>query len=279
MNILREPLFHFLAAGAVIFALYGAIGGEADDTHTITLSPGQVDRLQQVFAGQWRRPPTQDELNGLIDAHIEEEILYREAMALGLDADDTIVRRRLAQKMQFLIEDVAAPSEPTHAQLTDYFGEHRSQFQLPPVVTFTHIYFSSDRRADAEGDARAQLEDIAQAHDIERAPDRGDPFMLRHDYADITEAELGRLFGTPFAQSVFSLPESGWQGPVRSGYGFHLVRIVAKTTPPEPEFDAVKSDVRAAYLDEERRRLNGQVLDEIKARYTVVRAPVETAAP
>lgn len=273
--MLREPLFHFLAAGALIFVLYGVLGGGADDSRTITVTAGQVDRLQQVFAGQWRRPPTPEELAGLIDAHIEEEILYREAVALGLDVDDTIVRRRLAQKMQFLIEDTAAPAEPAETDLIAFFEQHRARFRSPPILSFTHIYFSSDRRADAQADAQASLATLGA---LDRAPDRGDPFMLRHDYADVTEDEISRLFGREFGASVFALPQSDWQGPVRSGYGYHLVRIVAKTVPPEPEFAAVRADVLAAYMDDERRRVNAAVLDEIKARYSIVHAAADAPA-
>lgn len=272
--MLREPLFHFLAAGALIFVLYGVFGGDTDDSRTITVTAGQVDRLEQVFAGQWRRPPTPEELAGLVDAHIEEEILYREAVALGLDVDDTIVRRRLAQKMQFLIEDTAAPTEPADAALVAYFEQHRERFRSPTILSFTHIYFSSDRRDNAQADAQSTLASLGE---LDRAPDQGDPFMLRHDYADVTEDEISRLFGREFGAALFALPASDWQGPVRSGYGYHLVRIVAKTVPPEPEFAAVRTDVLAAYMDSERRRLNAAVLDEIKARYTMVDAQTEAA--
>ncbi len=274
--MLREPLFHFLAAGALIFLLYGWFGGDTNTATSVTVTAEQVDRLKQVFAGQWRRPPTESELRGLVDAHIEEEILYREAVALGLDADDTIVRRRLAQKMQFLIEDIAAPSAPTDAELTAYFEANRASFRLPPTLSFTHVYFSADRREDAAGDAATQL---ASLGDIDRAPDRGDAFMLRHDYADISAAELGRLFGREFAAAVFALPTGTWQGPVKSGYGFHLVRIVGKTVPAEPEFAEARARVATEYLEAERRRLNREALDAIKARYTVTVAPALAPQP
>lgn len=272
MNIrawLREPLVHFIAAGALIFVVAGVVGSTTNESRRIEITPALVDRLQQVFAAQWRRPPTPEELDGLIESHIEEEVLYREALALGLDQDDTIVRRRLAQKMQFMIEDVAVPPAPTDAELEAYFNANREQFRLPTTVTFSHVYFSVDRRADAERDARTTL---AKLGDEERAAERGDAFMLRYDYADITEAELGRLFGREFAAAVFDLPVGGWQGPVRSGYGFHLVRIDRKDSPPEPTFAGARDGVLAAYLEAERRRMNRDVLDGIMARYEIVRS-------
>lgn len=273
-NWVREPLVHFIAAGAVIFAVAGVVGDATSESRRIEVTPGLVDRLQQVFAAQWRRPPTPAELEGLIESHVEEEVLYREALGLGLDKDDTIVRRRLAQKMQFMIEDVAVPPAPTDVELTIYFDANREQFRLPTTVTFSHVYFSVDRRDDAEHDALTTLAELAgeERADEERTAARGDAFMLRYDYADITEAELGRLFGREFAEAVFGLPVGGWQGPVRSGYGFHLVRLDRKNSPPEPTFGEARDGVLAAYLEAERRRMNREVLDGILASYEIVRS-------
>jgi peptidyl-prolyl cis-trans isomerase C len=265
--MLREPLFHFLAIGALIFAAYGFFGADEGDTRRIEIGPGQIDRLTEVFAAQWRRPPTEAELGGLIDQQIEEEVLYREAVALGLDRDDTIVRRRLAQKMQFLIEDTAAAPEPTDAELEAFFDAHVADFQVAPYLSFTHVYFSSDRRADAQAHALRQLAGMV---DVDRAPDRGDAFMLNYDYADVSRDDIARLFGVEFAERLFELPVGSWQGPVRSGYGFHLVRIVTKTVPPPPVYAEVRDAVLSAWLDAERRRTNTDTLEKIKASYEIV---------
>jgi len=273
--MLREPLFHFLAIGALIFAAYGFFGANEGDMRRIEIGPGQIDRLSEVFEAQWRRPPTTAELEGLIDQQVEEEILYREAVALGLDRDDTIVRRRLAQKMQFLIEDTAVPPEPTQAQLEAYFDAHAGEFQVPPFLSFTHVYFSSDRRPDAEVEAQRQLNAIGAAA---RAPDRGDAFMLNYDYADVSRDEVARLFGVEFADTVFELPVGSWQGPVRSGYGYHLVRIVAKTVPLPPVYSDVEAEVLSAWLDAERRRTNTETLEKIKASYDIVIAAPDANA-
>jgi hypothetical protein len=265
MSLLREPFLHFLALGALLFVVNGYVGA-GDDGRRIEVDAAQIDRLQQVFAAQWRRPPTPDELRSLIDQHIEEEVLYREAIALGLDKDDTIVRRRLAQKMQFLIEDTATPPTPTDSALETYFDAHRADFRTAPFLTFSHAYFSTDRRADARADAAAALANVASSAETRY----GDPFMLRYDYADVTHDDVARLFGAEFADALFALPTGAWQGPIRSGYGWHIVRIVTKTEPPEPAFADVREAVLAAWLDDSRRQANRESLDRIRASYDIV---------
>jgi hypothetical protein len=266
MSFFREPLVHFLIFGALLFAL-DRWTGESDAESRIDVDARQIERLQQAFAAQWRRAPSAEELRGLVEQHIEEEVLYREALSLGLDDDDTIVRRRLAQKMQFLIEDTTEPATPTEADLTGYFEAHRAEFRTAPFLTFSHVYFSADRRADAAADARAALATIAR----DPGSVRGDPFMLRYDYADVTRDDVARLFGGEFADALFALTTDDgiWQGPVRSGYGWHLVRVVAKTTPAEPAFADVREGVLAAWLDDARRRANRENLDRLRAQYEI----------
>jgi hypothetical protein len=269
--ILREPLVHFLAAGALIFVAY-AFFGDRDDaaSRRIVVDAPRIDSLAALFAAQWQRPPTADEIGGLIEQHIEEEVLYREAMALGLDESDTIVRRRLAQKMQFVIEDTARPPVPSEQDLRVYFQEHLQDFATPPQLSFTHVYFSTDRRSDAVEAAQRML---AQIGDADRAPQGGDPFMLRYEYADVSRDDIARLFGAEFADRVFELPEGAWQGPVRSSYGVHLVRIINKTVPAAPQFADVEAQVREKWLDAARRRANVDTLVNIKSRYEIVIAP------
>jgi hypothetical protein len=267
MQFLREPLVHFLAIGAALFVLSGLLGGATDDSRRIHVDAARIDQLAQIFTAQWRRPPSADELEGLVAQHIEEEVLYREALALGLDRDDTIVRRRLAQKMQFMLEDTTPPPTPADADLESFFESHRADFRTPPFLTFTHVYFSSDRRPDAEAVARATLAGLAG---VERAPERGDPFMLRHDYADVSRDDVARLFGAEFADRLFELTPGSWQGPVRSGYGWHLVRVLDRTVPPEPAFADVREAVLAAWLDAARRRTNEESLELLKAGYEIV---------
>jgi len=280
----REPLVHFLLLGAAIFLAYGLIARpDPAASRRIVVDRAEVDRLAALFATQWQRPPSADELRGLIEQHVDEEVLYREATALSLDDGDEIVRRRLAQKMQFMIEDTARVPAPTEADLTAYFGAHRADFQTAPQRSFTHIYFRADR-SDAARDATRVLADL---HDAARAPERGgerggergDPFALRYDYADVTERDVATLFGADFAARVFALPVGSWQGPVTSSYGVHLVRVASARAPAPPDYAALREQVRAAWLDDARKRANAKVMAEVKARYRITIADPQAASP
>ena len=278
-SLLREPLLHFLAIGALLFVVYGIVsdGDRADDELRIEIGAGDIAYLKEVWQQQWRRAPSTLELQRLIDDRIREEILYREAIALNLDADDTIIRRRLAQKMQFLAEDLAGQVEPSEEQLLAFYNDNHDELTDPARFSFTHIYFSRDQRGDkALADAelvRRELVDSA----IERAPERGDRFMLESDFEALTERQVARLFGNEFAREVFQLTTGDWAGPLESGYGLHLVRISDIEPARLPEFEEVRRQVTNLYLDDLRRRTNEEVYERLKSRYEIIIA--EPAEP
>jgi parvulin-like peptidyl-prolyl isomerase len=271
-SLLREPLLHFLAIGALLFVVYGIVsdGDRADDELRIEITAEDIAYLREVWHQQWRRAPTAWELQRLIDDRIREEILYREAIALSLDADDTIIRRRLAQKMQFLAEDLASQIEPSEEQLLAFYHDNHDKLTDPAQFSFTHIYFSRDQRGDkAAADAelvRRELLDSA----VERAPERGDRFMLESDFETLTERQVARLFGNEFAREVFQLTPDEWAGPVKSGYGLHLVRIFDTEPARLPEFEEIRSQVTNLYLDDLRRRTNEEVYERLKSRYEII---------
>ncbi len=270
-TLLREPLVHFLVAGTLLFVLYGYWGDDVEfDKAQITVSSAQIEQIRGAWKKQWRRPPTEQELQNLIEKFIEEEVLYREALAMGLEKDDIIVRRRLAQKMRFLIQDIADQSQPNEDQLKAFYEATREPYRMPARVSFTHVYFSPDRRdAAVVKDARDALEKL-KTSGVERAPDRGDPFMLHHDYADISRPEAARLFGGTFADNIFGLKPGQWQGPIRSGYGVHLVRVSDYVPSRVPEFAEVKERVQQAYTNAQRRKANKAAIKELKVRYGIV---------
>ncbi len=278
-SLLREPLLHFLAIGALLFVVYSIVsdGDRADDELRIEIGAADIAYLEKVWQQQWRREPTAWELQRLIDDRIREEILYREAIALSLDADDTIIRRRLAQKMQFLAEDLASQVEPSDEQLLAFYNDNHDELTDPAQFSFTHIYFSRDQRGDkAAADAeRVRRELLDRA--VERAPEHGDRFMLESDFEALTERQVARLFGNEFAHEVFQLTPGEWAGPLESGYGVHLVRI-SNTEPARlPEFEEVRSQVTNLYLDDLRRRTNEEVYKRLKSRYEIIIAePAES---
>ena len=203
---------------------------------------------------------------------MQEEVLYREAVAMGLDKDDTIVKRRMAQKMQFLAEDVAAAYEPTTAELEAWYAKNADKFALPGRLNFRHLYFSPDRRGerarDDAADALAKLAD--QPVDSKLAASLGDPFMLQDYYADRSPEQLAREFGPPFAQAIFRTRPGTWQGPIESGFGWHLVFVNSFVPGRAPAFAEVESDVKTAWLGERKAEAWRKAYDAMRAKYTVL---------
>jgi parvulin-like peptidyl-prolyl isomerase len=260
-----------LVLGAALFALHSLVAGPGSSASdkTIRITDGDVRRLVAAWQLQWRRPPSGDELANLLDDHVREEILYREALALGLEQNDQIIRRRLAQKMQFLSEDAAEDRQPTRAELQTFFEENAERFRQPARTTFTHVYYSPDQRgARALEDAKRDLERL---HNGESAG--GDPFMLQLRYVDQIASQLASQFGQPFADALFELPAGSWQGPVESGYGLHLLHIDSKTEERPASFEEVEAEVRAAYLDQARREANESFYERLRASYTIETDP------
>lgn len=244
----------FLVLGVGVFALdlWSARGGQ--ESRVIEVTAGEVDRLHARWTAQWGRPPTGPELESLIAEAVDEEILYREAQRLGLDREDAIVRRRLAQKMTFVLED-AGDATLSGDEVEEYYARHAERYRRPARTTFDHVFLSTDRRADPAGDAAVLLRGMV-------ADDRGwtqvgDPFMLARTYAARTDPQIARLFGAGFADAVSSLPAGGWHGPVESTYGMHLVRVRERTASRTQPLDELRDRV-AADLHEERRRERGR---------------------
>ena len=223
--------------------------------------------------------PTPDELRSLVESRVREEILYREALALGLDQGDTIVKRRLAQKMEFLFEDVSALREPTSAELAGWFGEHAERFARPARATFRHLYFSPDRRgARARDDAARALEKLAGAPvDAPDARALGDPFMFQDYFGDRPFGEVASSFGPPFAEKLFQLAPGSWQGPIESGYGWHLVFVDSITPSQTPALEDVQAEVRTAWVEAQRDEVRRRAFERMRARYEIV-LPAELAA-
>jgi len=282
-RILREPLLHFLLLGAALFGFYhyasrGA--GGAEPSHEIQLTVDDLTQLDLYFESQWRRPPTAEELGRLVENKIQEEVLYREALAMGLDKDDTIVKRRMAQKMEFLAEDVAAAHEPTPDELSAWFEKNSDKFALPSRVSFRHLYFGSDRRgARAHDDAVAALAKLAgQPQDAQLAAALADPFMFQDYYGDRTAEQLAKEFGPQFATAVAKLAPGSWQGPIESGYGWHLVFVDTLVPGRVPALEEVEADVKTAWLSEQKERARDEAYKTMRAKYTVL-LPAPPAEP
>jgi len=270
---LREPLVLFLVGGVALFALYGVLGGagsDARDDNRIEVTQAQIGWLSERWTRQWQRPPTETELRGLVDDYVREEVLYREALALGLDQDDGVVRRRMVQKLELLTEAVQAP--PTEQQLQAYFDENLDRYRIPEARSFSHIYFNADQRGEAVvTDAERDLDRLnAMPQAPIRAPERGDRFLMQYDYRLHTEAEVARLFGSRFAEALFDVEPGSWQGPLPSGYGLHLVYVSAVEPEAVPTFEQVRNRVTVDYETNQRFEAKEVLYRTLSGGYDVI---------
>jgi parvulin-like peptidyl-prolyl isomerase len=274
-RLLREPLVHFLLIGAVLFGIYGLMPSDrtaSASSKEIRLTRDELAQLALLFQSQWRREPTPEEFGRLVENRVQSEVLYREALAMGLDKDDEIVKRRMGQKMQFLAEDVAAAREPTSAELKAWYEKNTASFAHPPRVSFRHLYFSPDRRgARARVDAAQALAKLSgQPVDAKIAGALADRFMFQEYYRDRAPEFLGKEFGPQFALAVAKLPPGAWQGPVESGFGWHLVFVDTVIPGRVPAFEEIEPDVKAAWLAEQKTLAWQKAYQEMRAKYTVL---------
>jgi hypothetical protein len=274
-RLLREPLLHFLLLGVALFAISLLVSpstGKTSPNRQIVLTLDDLRQLQIGFAAQWQRPPTQQEMMGLLENRIREEILYREALAMGLDKDDTIVRRRMAQKMEFLAEDVAAAHEPSAAELKAWFAKNTQMFAQSARITFRHLYFSPDKRGpNARRDAEAALPKlVGKPEDWPGAAALGDPFMFQDYLADRTPEQIAKDFGPVFASALFEQKPGAWRGPIDSGYGSHLVYVDSLTPSRISVFEEVEPDVKSAWLAAQKAEAWDKAYKAMRAKYELL---------
>jgi peptidyl-prolyl cis-trans isomerase C len=265
---LREPLLHFIVAGIAVFAIHGVLhdAPAGQEQRRIEITADDQRQIQIAWRARWERAPSDDELRNLIEEQVKEEILYREALALGLEKGDTIIKRRLAQKMDFLAEDVAKLREPAAGEVEAWFATHRQRYAPPALATFHHLFFSADKRgARAEADAREALSALQVG-----VSKPGDAFMFKDEYAEQTPDQVVRVFGSKFTAGLFQEKPGAWRGPIESGFGWHLVWIEALAPGEPPAFETVAEQARADWLTEQRDQAKRALFESLRARYEVV---------
>jgi peptidyl-prolyl cis-trans isomerase C len=272
---LREPLLHFLLIGLAMFVGYPVLNPaavEQANRSRIELTDDDLRQLEVGWTAQWRRPPTREEMRRLVESKVREEILYREALALGLDQGDTIVKRRMAQKMEFLAEDMSDLREPDKKELEDWFEKNAPRFTVPGRASFRHLYFSFDKRGERAREAAAgALEKLAgKPADSPDVATLADPFMFQDYYGDRSPEQVANVFGAKFTRSLFQLEPGSWQGPIASGFGWHLVWVDSMTLARVPEFAEVEPEVRSAWVAEQRAKFKRRAFEAMRARYEVV---------
>ena len=276
-RLLREPLLHFLVLGAALFGLFALRGDPKQRTERIVIGAGQVEHLASSFARTWMRPPTPEELDGLVQDYLREEVASREAMAMQLDRDDTIVRRRLRQKLEFLSEDLAALAPPSEQELQDYLREHPDSFRREPRIAFRHVFVSREQRGEsAQADARAILARLASSAADADVAELGDPTLLPGELELASATEIDGLFGRGFAGALEKLEPGRWSGPLESSYGLHLVLVTASEPGRLPELAEVHDEVTREWSAAHGKEALDAFYRELFARYEVV---VESAQP
>ncbi|HME72395.1 MAG TPA: peptidylprolyl isomerase [Myxococcota bacterium] len=270
-RILKEPLLHFLLLGVVIFAAYGVVSKHtSSDPGKIVITQGQVESLVMSFTGTRQRPPTGEELEGLIRDRVREEVYYREALALGLDKDDLIIRRRLRQKMEFITDDAVDQAQPTDDELTAYLKAHPDTFRVAPQFTFSQVYLNPEQHgANLARDAAHLLAQLNQAGGSADVSALGDSLMLDHKFAALPRNEVAKLFGENFAAKLDELAPGQWQGPIESGYGVHLVFVSERTEGRVPALAKVRDAVSREWANTQRMEANEKLYEAMLKRYLV----------
>lgn len=270
-RLVREPLVHFLILGAFLFLLFHVMkGSNTGSPEKIVVTGTTIRILADNFQRVWQRPPTREELDGLIQEYIKEEVYYREAQSMGIDRDDPIIRRRLRQKMEFLADGIVASAEPTEKDLQAYLNKNPEKFRIEPRYTFSQVYLNPEKHTSSlKKDTSEVLAKLKQKGESAKASDYGDSFMLGYYFSNVPETTVSRTFGEDFAKSLAGVKTKEWTGPIKSGYGEHLVFIndrVEGRIPPLPE---VRAQVQREWLAENQKRALEGYYKSLRDRYQV----------
>jgi hypothetical protein len=264
-------LLHFLVLGAALFGLFGMIEKkDADAPAKVIISASRVTTIADGFARTWRRPPTEQELQGLVEDYIRDEIFYREGRAAGLDRDDFVIRRRVRQKMEFLAEDMAA-AEPSDQQLAVYLAANPERFRTEDRLTFRHIFLSATRRGNALDHDTKQLADtLARTSVPVDMTAIGDSFLLGEEFREMSQGDIARTFGEGFAKQLAVVEPGRWQGPIPSSFGMHFVFVDERAAGNLPSLDAVREAVQREWLNARRIEAEQKLYRTLRDRYQIV---------
>jgi hypothetical protein len=278
-KLFREPLLHFLLLGAGLFLASSLMNiGNVSDNKTIVVGRDQVEQVIDTFTRANQRPPSDQEKEGLIRDYIRGEVYYREALAMGLDRDDAVIRPRLRTKLQFIVENVAAQVQPTDDQLRTYLTDHVDKFRVDELFTFSQVYLDPDlHRENLAHDAQKLLAQLSQAQEVHDAPALGDQLLMEPRSDDVSYSDVVKDFGDRFAAALRKLPVGKWQGPLESGFGVHLVSLRKRTEGRTPELDEVRASVRREWANDYRVEANEKFYESLLKRYMVIFERPESA--
>jgi peptidyl-prolyl cis-trans isomerase C len=269
-RLFASPLTHFLFVGFLIFISSYYIT-KRRDAHKIIIDKAVVEKLITAWQTQFGKMPTDRELKIATDDYVKQEVLFREAETLGLNKEDEIIKRRLQQKMAFILKDNIVVPDPSESVVEEYYKKNSTKFSDAPKVSFTHIYFTVDNGSAEQAKQRANtILRTLEKDGLRRAPELGDRFMLLYDYNDINKTDATGLFGaSPFTDSLFTVKENQWTGPFLSGYGWHLLYVnkrLQKTTPPLNE---IKDRVMESYKNDKLEEMDNEAIEKLIEKYSI----------
>jgi hypothetical protein len=279
-RLLKEPLLHFLLLALVIFAAHGVLGPSgAGKSESIIVTSARIEQIGAIFAKTWQRPPTADELKSLIDDYVKEEIYYREAKLLGLDTDDTIIRRRLRQKMEFLSDAAAELLTPTDVELDAYLKAHPAQFEIEPMLAFQQVFLNPERHGDKIDQDAAAILEVLLTNVVADPATLGDPTLLPFGLPLTRNCSIAQTFGPEFVEALGDVALGQWAGPITSGFGRHIVRVLERKAGRVPALGEVRDAVAREWNNAKRRELEDRRFDELLKRYEVTIESPSEAAP
>lgn len=272
VKIFKEPLVHFLVLAAGIFLVSELFSADSSsgnlEQDEILITQAKIKTIRTSFEKVWQRTPSEQELQKAIEGHIRDEVFYREALAMGLDRNDGIVRRRLSQKIQFLSEDLANIEEPDDKALQSFLTDNADKYLRPAKFTFKQVYLNSNKRGvSAQSDAAKLLKQLIE--NDKNAAELGDPLMVEHQFTDMAEHGVAKSLGNDFLKSILNTPTGSWQGPIKSGFGLHLIRIENRIKRKQPELSEVRDVVLRDWNSEKRKLTNEAVYKSMRSRYKI----------
>jgi len=266
-NILRQPLFHFLCIGALLFGLFEAVNTSETDLNDIIIDQSDLERLLNTWEMQWKRKPTKEELTNLLESNIKQEVFYLEALQMNLDHNDEIIKRRLSQKMEFLSNDLASITKPTDNELKAYFEAHVDKYLTPPLYSFYQIPFTLD---GSGRDYFKKAENVLKNNQnttFELMKTKGDRLTFPYEYLGASSQELAQQLGSDFPNALKTARTNAWVGPINSGFGAHLVFITNKEAPRKPDFESVIREVERDFVYEKEKLVNQAIYNQMKKGY------------
>ena len=273
-KLFKSPLIYFFVLGFVVFGLHSFLNRakqDDKDPFTVEVTSADIEWIRSSWEARMKRQPTQQELQGLISRFIRDEILHREALAMDLDDRDLVIQRRLVQKLTFVFEDLAESVEPTDEELKKYMQEKQDNYRIPEMITFTHVYFNPDKRKDVVKDVETVLSRLKSAETPpEEADSLGDVIMIDSTFRKKSPDEVARTFGDQFAEQLFSAGQMGWQGPIVSTFGLHLVYIKERIASEMPEFEDIREDVKNDFMYNRKKQVTDGAYNAVKSRYTIL---------